>query len=438
MRQGLKKAMAICLAICLVSSMITTPVEAAKTKTNKATWAKRSYSVNEGRAVSLKVAKAPKNAQFKWSIPAGGKNLKLAKKSTKATASFTGIKEGTATVRCVVTAKGFKKKTLNIKVTVKKETNKATWAKKSYSVNEGGSVSLKVAKAPKNAQFKWSIPAGGKNLKLAKKSTKATASFIGIKAGTATVRCVVTAKGFKKKTLNIKVTVKAKPSNTPVPTKPPVPTSPPAPTPTPPPSYAPLNIQTSSVNVSTPYGDPDKDGKYNEVICTHKTFTFSGNNLPKHVSQMKAEYLKDPALVTALTVSALHRYTENEKDAVEILDFLAGPAGPISNYKKQHFSMQLKTRGYSYIPFSYFNGATVANDYKPSNPYNITIYETPYTDLSVYTATNKGYYEYYCKSDGVDSLTRKVQVRQAANGNYYLVEEYLLAEIKAPASSTPW
>ena len=99
-----------------------------------------------------------------------------------------------------------------------------------------------------------------------------------------------------------------------------------------------------------------------------------------------------------------------------------------------------KTRGYFYIPFSYFNGATVANEYKPSTPYNITIYETPYTDLFGYTGIvgNKGYYEYYCKSDGVGSLIRKVRVRQAANGNYYLIDEYLLAEIKAPASSSPW
>ena len=338
-----------------------------------------------------------------------------------------------------------------VEAKAKTKANKATWAKKSYSVNGGKSVSLKVKKAPKGAKFKWSITKGSKNLKLVKKSTKATASFQGIKKGTATVRCVVTAKGFKKKTLNIKVTVKTNPpkkpvptktpvlTQTPIPTKTPVPTQTPIPT-KPPVSYAALQIQESSTDVETPYGDEKPDGTYNTTMCTLKTFTFTGNNLPKHSSQMKAEYLKDPALVTAITVAALHRYTENDKDAVAILDFLAGPAGPISAYKQQHFLMQLKTRGFSYIPFSYFNGATVANGYKPSAPYSITIHETPYTDLFGYTKLegNKGYYEYYCKSDGVDSLTRKVRVRQAANGNYYLIDEYLLAEIKAPAASSPW
>jgi hypothetical protein len=81
-----------------------------------------------------------------------------------------------------------------------------------------------------------------------------------------------------------------------------------------------------------------------------------------------------------------------------------------------------------YVPRSYFKGATPQNDYLPSQPYTITVSENPYpypfAKLSI-------------RSGGADS-PREVLLRLAADGKWYLWEEFLLVGIRAPESSNPW
>jgi hypothetical protein len=84
-----------------------------------------------------------------------------------------------------------------------------------------------------------------------------------------------------------------------------------------------------------------------------------------------------------------------------------------------------------YVPRSYFKGATPANDYKPDEPYTITVSENPYS------YDDQGYAKLYLQSGGADS-PRPIQLRQAKDGKWYLWEQFILADIRKPESADPW
>ena len=80
---------------------------------------------------------------------------------------------------------------------------------------------------------------------------------------------------------------------------------------------------------------------------------------------------------------------------------------------------------------SYFNGATPQNDYAPSEPYTVTVSENPYS------RDNAGYLKLFIRSGGADS-PRYVTLRNAKDGKWYLWEQFLLSDIRAPESTNPW
>ena len=117
-------------------------------------------------------------------------------------------------------------------------------------------------------------------------------------------------------------------------------------------------------------------------LAPTRTFTFE--SLPQNVDELKAlpeADLQDPHAVGALTVAALTRYGESEEDCIEMLNFLKGPE-PLSGYEKQFIRERLQGKGYK--PFSYFKGATPANNYTPSRPYKIKV------DTNQYSFTKDG------------------------------------------------
>ena len=97
--------------------------------------------------------------------------------------------------------------------------------------------------------------------------------------------------------------------------------------------------------------------------------------LPDTFEQFKA--LPQAALATpfdtaALTVLAFCFYPQDKETSLAMVDFLKGPQ-PLSNYDKSFIADRF--RGVDYIPRSYFNGATPQNDYRPSQPYTVTVSE---------------------------------------------------------------
>ena len=112
-----------------------------------------------------------------------------------------------------------------------------------------------------------------------------------------------------------------------------------------------------------------------------------------------------------------------------MLNFLKGPR-PLSNMEIQFIDDRLRD-GKTYVPFSYFKGATPENDYTPDKPYSITVESNPYSDA------NQGYKKLIIKSSGADT-PREVQLRMKGDGQWLLWEQFLLPDIRAPKSADPW
>ena len=161
-----------------------------------------------------------------------------------------------------------------------------------------------------------------------------------------------------------------------------------------------------------------------------ETFTFA--KLPESLAELQATpeaVLDTPFKAAALTVCALCAYAADKNIGIEMLNFLKGPR-PLSNMEIQFIDDRLRD-GKTYVPFSYFKGATPENDYKPDEPYSITVESNAYSDA------NKGYKKLIIKSGGADT-PREVQLRMKGDGQWLLWEQFLLPDIRKPKSADPW
>ena len=161
-----------------------------------------------------------------------------------------------------------------------------------------------------------------------------------------------------------------------------------------------------------------------------ETFTFS--SIPSNLSELQAlsEAKLDSAFkTTALTLLALCRYKESPEDTFAMLDFLKGPEN-VSTYEKQFIKERLYEK--EYIPISHFNGATPSNNYTPSLPLTISVYETPYS------FDNENWATLWVKSGGGDNL-RSVKLRKKpSTGQWFLNDIQCLSEIRKPVEKDDW
>ena len=155
------------------------------------------------------------------------------------------------------------------------------------------------------------------------------------------------------------------------------------------------------------------------------------NSLPVTFEDFKAlpqAAMSTPFDTAAMTVLAFCYYPQNKDLALQMLNYLRGPrplsGGDISFYADRF-------RDGDYVPRSYFEGSTPANDYTPAEPYTIVVSESPYS------YQNEGYATLYITSGGADS-PRSVQMRKAKDGKWYLWEQFILVGIRQPESSNPW
>ena len=153
--------------------------------------------------------------------------------------------------------------------------------------------------------------------------------------------------------------------------------------------------------------------------------------LPEDLAGFKAlpqAALSSPFDTAALTVLAFCFYPHDADLSLQMLDFLRGPR-PLSDYEKQFIKDRFRDK--DYVPRSYFHGATPQNDYQPSEPYTITVFENPYSKIA------ENMLKLHINSGGADS-PRQVDVRLAKDGKWYLWEQYLLSDIRQPESANPW
>ncbi len=161
-----------------------------------------------------------------------------------------------------------------------------------------------------------------------------------------------------------------------------------------------------------------------------ETFIFSA--LPDNVTELQAmpESALDSAFkTTALTIATLCAYEKDPDSCIEMLNFLKGPAD-VSTYEKGFIKEHLG--GKSYKAFSFFEGATPENGYKPNTPYVIRVSENPYSFDEENWAT------LYVTSGGADH-PRPIKLRKKpSTGQWFLNDIQCLADIRIPVAEDPW
>jgi len=163
----------------------------------------------------------------------------------------------------------------------------------------------------------------------------------------------------------------------------------------------------------------------------NKTVEIVFDTLPQDLAQMQAlpqAGLATPFETAALTVAALCRYGQDADSGLAMLDFLKGPQ-PLTTYERQFLHDRFMD-GHGYVPLSYVAGAVPANGYQPSQPYRVSVAETPQS------YDQPGYAKLMLTSSGADA-PRPVTLRQK-DACWYLWEQFLLAGIRPPQDKGAW
>lgn len=165
---------------------------------------------------------------------------------------------------------------------------------------------------------------------------------------------------------------------------------------------------------------------------SNRTESFTFSSLPNNLAELQAmpEATLDSAFkTTALTIAVLCAYEKNPDGCIEMLNFLKGPA-EVSTYEKGFIKERLN--GKFYKTFSFFEGATPENGYKPNVPYVIKVSENPYSFDEENWAT------LYVTSGGADN-PRPIKLRKKpSTGQWFLNDIQCLADIRIPVADDPW
>ncbi len=175
-------------------------------------------------------------------------------------------------------------------------------------------------------------------------------------------------------------------------------------------------------------------GGANNFGCK-KVATVTFQNFPVNLEQLKAmpeAALTKPEETAALTVAVLCLYPVEPEAAFEMLNFLSGPK-ELGVPDKQRLVDRF--RGKPYVANSYFAGATVDNNYEPTQPYQITLMENSHSRDTL----NEGYLALFIQSAGADS-PRPITLRNKPSTGQWFVYDYqsLLVDIRIPKAADPW
>lgn len=161
-----------------------------------------------------------------------------------------------------------------------------------------------------------------------------------------------------------------------------------------------------------------------------ETFTFTA--IPRSVDELKAlkeSDLQTPFKTCALTMLVLLNYENDVQATIDMLNVLKGPS-PMSPFETQFLRDRLV--GKAYVPKSYFAGTSPDNSYALNGPYTITIEDNPYS----YPEENWAYL--WLKSSGADS-PRQIKCRlKPSTGEWFMVENLALGDIRVPKAADPW
>lgn len=164
-----------------------------------------------------------------------------------------------------------------------------------------------------------------------------------------------------------------------------------------------------------------------------KTERFTFTALPESLAEMQAlpeASLDTPFKTAALTVLALCAYAADKEVGTEMLNWLRGPR-PLNGQDISFLNDRFRD-GKTYLPFTYFAGATPDNGYTPAQPYTIAIESNHTSD------DEAGYMKLFIPCGGADS-PRPIKLRQrGSDGKWFLWEQYLLTAVRIPKAEDPW
>ena len=164
----------------------------------------------------------------------------------------------------------------------------------------------------------------------------------------------------------------------------------------------------------------------------NKSYTVTLRQIPTSLAQLQTmpeAALKQPEHTAALTIAVLCMYPIDKEAALEMLNYLQGPRG-VTPYDKQFLADRFRDK--DYVPRSYFAGATPQNNYEPSEPLTVTVFENPYS------RGQDGYLTLHVRSGGADS-PRQIKLRlKPSTGQWFLWEQFLLSDIRQPVGADPW
>ena len=148
-------------------------------------------------------------------------------------------------------------------------------------------------------------------------------------------------------------------------------------------------------------------------------FTFA--SLPESLAEMQAL----PEAILALCA-----YAADKNIGLEMLNWLRGPR-PLNGQEISFLNDRFRD-GKTYLPFTYFVGATPDNNYTPSQPYTIII------ESNHVSGEEKDYMKLFIPCGGADD-PRPIKMRQrGSDGKWFLWEQYLLAGVRTPKEADPW
>ena len=171
-------------------------------------------------------------------------------------------------------------------------------------------------------------------------------------------------------------------------------------------------------------------GAVNEAARKRETFTFT--TIPRSVEDLKAfpeSDLSTPFKTCALTMLVLLNYADDVNATIEMLNFLKGPE-PMNPYQIQFLKDRLV--GKEYVVRSFFEGSSPQNNYIPTEPLKITVFDNPYS------YPEAGWATLHMNSTGADS-PRQIKCRLKPSTNqWFLVENLALSDIRTPVAADPW
>jgi len=175
----------------------------------------------------------------------------------------------------------------------------------------------------------------------------------------------------------------------------------------------------------------------------NKRVTITFQALPKSVAELQAlpqAGLASPFGTAALAIAAMCAYEANPQAVAEMLNFLRGPR-PLTPHDLQFMRDRLRGKGYKTL--SFFEGSSPQNNYTPSQPYRVTVFDNPYSwiseDSSQSSAGPVQYARLLMQSSGADS-PRPITLRLKPSTNQWFLWEHggLLPDIRVPAMADNW